>query len=271
MRLKRSVRVMIALVVSIAVGFTITAFMLPRADSLQTGGTGKNPEPIHLTAIGDSLTHGVGDTTKQGGYVPLIAQDMGLETNRPVTTANYGKTGDTARQIQKRLRKSKQMRADLKRADAIVVTAGGNDLMHLLQKKMIGIKDKDVTRGINKFQKHLTSLLDDIRAENPTAPIYVYGIYNPFYVYFTNIKKMQASVVRWNDKTAKTLAARKDCYYVDINGVLSRGAKKAAQSKKNSNTLIYGKDHFHPNNAGYVQMADQLWEVMQTSEEKWNQ
>ena len=261
------------LVVSI-VAFLAFNSGLPAAKALDTGGNGGDGGTIHLAAVGDSLTHGVGDTTHQGGYVPLIAQDMQVATNRKVATSNYGVTGDTARQIQKRVRTQKKLQTSVKNAGIITMTVGGNDLMHLLQKNMLSINTKDVTRGINTFQKHLTSLISDVRALNPNAPIYVFGIYNPFYVYFPNITKMQTSVQRWNKQTQKTLATLNKVYYVDIDSVLSKGngQKKASSAKKQKavNNLIYGKDHFHPNNAGYEQMTTQLWDVMKTTEGKWN-
>ncbi|MCI1283232.1 MAG: SGNH/GDSL hydrolase family protein [Lacticaseibacillus songhuajiangensis] len=261
------------LVVSI-VAFLAFNSGLPAAKALDTGGNGGDGGTIHLAAVGDSLTHGVGDTTHQGGYVPLIAQDMQVATNRKVATSNYGVTGDTARQIQKRVRTQKKLQTSVKNADIITMTVGGNDLMHLLQKNMLSINTKDVTKGINTFQKHLTSLISDVRALNPNAPIYVFGIYNPFYVYFPNITKMQTSVQRWNKQTQKTLATLNKVYYVDIDSVLSKGngQKKASSAKKQKavNNLIYGKDHFHPNNAGYEQMTTQLWDVMKTTEGKWN-
>jgi lysophospholipase L1-like esterase len=261
------------LVVSI-VAFLAFNGALPVAKALDTGGKGGDGGTIHLAAVGDSLTHGVGDTTHQGGYVPLIAQDMQVATNRKVATSNYGVTGDTARQIQKRVRTQKKLQTSVKNADIITMTVGGNDLMHLLQKNMLSINTKDVTKGINTFQKHLTSLIRDVRALNPNAPIYVFGIYNPFYVYFPNITKMQTSVQRWNKQTEKTLTAMNKVYYVDIDSVLSKGngQKKASSAKKQKavNNLIYGKDHFHPNNAGYEQMTTQLWDVMKTTEGKWN-
>ncbi|WP_125570731.1 SGNH/GDSL hydrolase family protein [Lacticaseibacillus songhuajiangensis] len=261
------------LVVSI-VAFLAFNSGLPAAKALDTSGNGGDGGTIHLAAVGDSLTHGVGDTTHQGGYVPLIAQDMQVATNRKVATSNYGVTGDTARQIQKRVRTQKKLQTSVKNADIITMTVGGNDLMHLLQKNMLSINTKDVTKGINTFQKHLTSLISDVRALNPNAPIYVFGIYNPFYVYFPNITKMQTSVQRWNKQTQKTLATLNKVYYVDIDSVLSKGngQKKASSAKKQKavNNLIYGKDHFHPNNAGYEQMTTQLWDVMKTTEGKWN-
>lgn len=273
MKMKSVIAGVVALLAVVVVTFFAASKGLPTASALDTKGTGGDGGTIHLTAVGDSLTHGVGDTTHQGGYVTLIAQDMQVATNRKVTTRNYGVTGDTAKQIQRRVRTQKQLRHDLKHADVITMTVGGNDLMHVLQKNFLSIKTKDVTKGIAQFQTHLRSLLADVRRLNPDAPVYVYGIYNPFYVYFPNITKMQTSVTRWNKQTQKTLATMNDVHYVDIDSVLSKGngQNKASSAKKQKavNNLIYGKDHFHPNNAGYEQMTTQLWDVMKTTEGEW--
>lgn len=33
-------------------------------------------ESLHIVAIGDSLTQGVGDTSNSGGYVPIVALSL---------------------------------------------------------------------------------------------------------------------------------------------------------------------------------------------------
>lgn len=273
MHVKRIIGAIIALVVAIALGAGIAAWAIPVAAPLHTGGKDNTQAQINIAAVGDSLTHGVGDTTNQGGYVPLIAQDVAINTDAHVSTSNFGVTGDTSLQIAKRVRTNPKLAEKLKQADVITLTVGGNDLMHVLQKNLLSMNKKDVTVGINKFQVHLRSLIGDIRRDNPNAPIYVFSIYNPFYVYFPNIKMMQSSVHRWNQNTKKTLATLNGTHFVDVENVLSKGSNTAAGSKKDTkksvNQLIYGKDHFHPNNAGYVQMTAKLWAVMQASEKEW--
>ncbi|WP_155285839.1 SGNH/GDSL hydrolase family protein [Lacticaseibacillus zhaodongensis] len=274
MRIKRVAGIIIAFVFAIALGAGIAAWTMPAAAPLRTGGKGDAEAQINICAVGDSLTHGVGDTTNQGGYVPLIAQDVAINTDAHVNTSNFGVTGDTSLQIAKRVKNDKKLARKLKQADVITLTVGGNDLMHVLQSNLLNMKTKDVTRGINKFQGHLRDLIGDIRNDNPDAPIYVFSIYNPFYVYFPNIKMMQSSVHRWNQQTKKTLSTLNRTHFVDVEDVLSKGSNTAAGAKKDSsksvNQLIYGKDHFHPNNAGYVQMTAKLWTVMQDSEKEWS-
>ncbi len=266
---------LVGLVATVIVGAVLANHLMPHAGALDTSGTLTADHQLVLTAVGDSLTHGVGDTTGQGGYVPLIAQDIKVETGMTVTTSNFGVTGDTSLQIKKRVLTDHKLIKQLKRADVITMTVGGNDLMHLLQSNLLDINTKDVTKGINKFQTHLKQLVAAIRADNPNAPLYVFGIYNPFYVYFPNVTKMQTSVQRWNNQTQKTIGKMKNVYYVDIDSVLTKGdgtsSASATDASKAVNRLIYGKDHFHPNNAGYERMTSQLWDVMKQSEENWEE
>lgn len=274
-KIKGLITGVVGLVVTVGVGVLLASKMLPKATPLDTSGTHVRDHKLVLTAVGDSLTHGVGDTTSQGGYVPLIAQDIQVETGMKVATTNFGVTGDTSTQIKKRVVKDKQLIKQLKRADVITMTVGGNDLMHVLQSNLLDIKTADVTTGINKFQKHLKSLVKAIRQDNPDAPLYIFGIYNPFYVYFPNVTKMQTSVHRWNNQTQKTIGKMDNTYYVDIDSVLTKGdsgsSASATDAAKAVNRLIYGKDHFHPNNAGYVRMTAQLWDVMKQSEDDWEE
>ena len=51
-------------------------------------------EVIHYTAIGDSLTEGIGDLTNSGGFVPIVADDLKEHYNlNGVQTDNFGKMG----------------------------------------------------------------------------------------------------------------------------------------------------------------------------------
>lgn len=86
-----------------------------------------------MVAIGDSLTHGVGDETNKEGYVSLVANQIQQATKHPVKTANFGVTGDTSVQITKRVQKQKPLQQQLAKADIVTLTVGGNDLMAVLQ------------------------------------------------------------------------------------------------------------------------------------------
>lgn len=251
----------------------------PAAAPSQVKLTADQPKQLKLTAVGDSLTYGVGDATNNGGFVGLTQADLEATGQYQVTTKNYGVSGNTSTQILSRINKQAKIRTDLKQANIITVTAGGNDLMHVLQQHFLSLSEKEITAGSTAFQKHLTTLLTTIRKENATAPIYVFGIYNPFYVYFPKMTAMTNSVSAWNQATQKTLQGFQHVYYIDIDKVLSNGetvANKASAKEAlkeatsgDGNPLIFSQDHFHPNNAGYAQMTKQLMTKLTATKKDW--
>lgn len=271
----------VVVVVTAALAFTGWQIFGPATSGTKLTGTVQSVKALTVTAVGDSLTHGVGDATDSGGYVALLKTDLEASGDYTVTTHNYGVTGNTAPQIQKRLDTDKELQTDLGKADIITLTVGGNDLMAVLRKHFFNITTKDVTAGINKFQTNLTKLVTTIRQDNPTAPIYVFGIYNPFYVYFPTLTAMTDSVTRWNQATQATLAKQTKTYYVDIDKVLSEGGtqdtskktkkrlEEAANGDENANPLIFTQDHFHPNNAGYAAMTRKLWAKVEATRSTW--
>ncbi|HBK4898340.1 TPA: lipase [Listeria monocytogenes] len=70
--------------------------------------------PINLVAMGDSLTEGVGDENKDGGYVGIIPKKLEEEPNVPsVKTSNYGVSGNKITQLEKRLKANKEFQQEL--------------------------------------------------------------------------------------------------------------------------------------------------------------
>lgn len=147
------------------------------------------PREVKLTAVGDSLTQGVGDPTNKGGYTHLIRQKV-TQTNPNVhlSTANYGISGETTDQINHRVVHSKRLAHSLREADMITITTGGNDLLNFLKVNVVGLSkhqlDQKLTGYCQTYQTRVTRLFRNIRHLNRRAPIFVFGIYNPVYVYF---------------------------------------------------------------------------------------
>ncbi len=250
---------------------------------------------VKLVALGDSLTHGQGDESNNGGYVGVIKRKIEHRYHQTkVTTVNYGVTGDRSDQILDRLNQQSQLRSDLQSADVITMTVGGNDLMQILEKNVMG-SERQVTSSVESgektYQKKLIKLFDAVRKENPKAPIFVMSIYNPFYIYFPDVTIINKSINQWNQTTQDTMNNYKSMYFVNINKLMSYGQyqtksqqqqlvkeeEKANQGQvsqkrvieimnhkdKNLNKYISTEDNFHPNHTGYVKIADQLFKVMQ--------
>ncbi|KRL01215.1 SGNH/GDSL hydrolase family protein [Liquorilactobacillus capillatus] len=255
------------------------------------------PPKVRLVALGDSLTQGVGDTTQNGGYVYLIKQVLERRLNATVTTKNYGKAGDRSDQIRERLLQQEQMQQDLKKANVITMTVGGNDLMQTLQKNFNSVSSDQLTTFMPTAQKtytqKLTALLKTVRSYNSDAPIFLYTVYNPFYVYFPALTQMQKYTAQWNTLVSQTVAKDKKIYMVNVERRLSEGqyydhgsklkqttvtdynnlsGEKLTQvlnNQKEKNNYLSATDHFHPNLKGYKYMAAKLYQVMLKHKETW--
>ncbi|WP_057908503.1 SGNH/GDSL hydrolase family protein [Latilactobacillus graminis] len=299
MKKARQILIDLGLFIGVILGvFIIWQLFMPRPNQIQKTVIStrtsqkrintKKQKTLQLVAIGDSLTHGVGDESHKEGYVSLIADQIKQVTNHPVKTTNYGVTGDTSVQIEKRVRSQKSLQKKLSKANIVTLTVGGNDLMTVLQNNFFELNQSRIIAGQKKYQAHLLTLMTQIRKYNPEAPVFILGVYNPFYVYFPEITGMSKAVAEWN-KTAQAVADDfKTVYYVDSNRMITRGdghfvkqtqslakmdstqLKKTLAANENLNPYISPDDHFHPNHLGYQRITKALWYVMDAHKQTWD-
>ena len=185
------------------------------------------------------------------------------------------------------------MRRDLRQANVITMTVGGNDLMQQLEANATA-SPRQVKNGVKSashvYQGKLRKLFTAVRRQNPHAPIFVMSIYNPFYTYFPNVTTISDAISYWNQTTQQVMKRYPQMYFVDIDHLMSYGQYKtkasraklaAAENKankgranqqetirvmnnrdRNLNAYISTDDNFHPNHTGYEHIAQQLFKVM---------
>lgn len=262
-------------------GFLLASFLVFSVLSLMIGPAGnhleeqakKEDETINYVALGDSLTEGVGDATDQGGFVPLLAKEIGNHYTYKILSHNYGHAGDTSTQIYAKMQKEDIQQA-IKNAGFITLTVGGNDVMKVMRDNashLSKLEEKDFEQPRKDYQKELEKIFENIRQLNPKAHIYVLGIYNPFYLNFPEIKALQNIIDDWNYATDEKVQVQKGVSFVAINDLLYKGIdgkKGIVQSEVKSNNLLYTADSFHPNNTGYQIMADAVFKEYQVINEK---
>ena len=232
---------------------------------------------FNYVAIGDSLTQGVGDTSNQGGFVPILAQNLTDTYNYDVSFSNYGVSGNTSKQILTRMQEKKDIQKSLSKADFMTLTVGGNDVMTVIRKNFTNLSVSTFTKPAKNYQDCLRQIIDLARAENKDLVIYVLGIYNPFYLNFPQMTKMQEIIDNWNDVTEKVTAEYDNVYFVPINDALYKGVNGEEGIVATSgdqttvvNDALFGEDHFHPNNIGYQIMADKIKERINETKNKWH-
>lgn len=278
MNVRKILELILYCLVTFLVCFFLVDWLLPSASPVmtKTSGTVKK-QAFTYVAIGDSLTQGVGDTTNQGGFVPLLAQSLTNETDFEVKAINYGASGNTSSQILSRMQEKKEIGKDLKQARLMTLTVGGNDLRKAVLEDTSNLDLDRFDKPAKRYVKNLKQIIDLARKDNPDLPIYVVGIYNPLYLNFPDLTDLQIVVDQWNQRTEQTLAAYKDVYFVPVNDLLYKGIDGKSgvteweQGKETiTNDALYDEDSFHPNNTGYEIMKEAVLERIHATKKNWS-
>lgn len=265
---------------SLLLFIVIFSVLIPKSDTELTKKDflAQEATPFNYVAIGDSLTEGVGDTTNQGGFVPLLAQSLTDTYGYQVTASNYGVSGNTSKQILQRMQEKTDIQKSLAKADMMTLTVGGNDIMAVIRKNLTSLSVPSFTKPAKSYQKRLRQIIELARAENEDLPIYVLGIYNPFYLNFPDMTEMQEIVDNWNDATENVTEEYDNVYFVPINDELYKrinGEEGIVSTSGDQTTVIndalYNGDHFHPNNIGYQIMSDVTMEKISETKEEWKE
>ncbi|MCM3410397.1 SGNH/GDSL hydrolase family protein [Metabacillus litoralis] len=205
---------------------------------------------LQVVAIGDSLTQGVGDETKNGGYVGILNTTF-ENNNIKVTIENYGKRGNRTDQLLKRLEK-KEIEASIQKADIVLVTIGANDIMKIVRSNFTNLQLEDFEKEEQQYIERLTAIFSKINELNPNSKIYYIGFYNPFDRYFPEIQEMQMIVNDWNEIVKSITEDFENVNYIPIADLFS-----------NSDVELLSEDYFHPNTTGYKLMAKRILESME--------
>ena len=263
--------------VTFLVCFFLVNWLLPSAEPVMTKPSASAlKKTVTYVAIGDSLTKGVGDSTNQGGFVPLLAQSLTNETDLEFKAINYGVAGNTSSQILSRMREKKEIRKDLKQAQLLTITVGGNDLRKAILEDTSNLDLDRFDKPSKTYVKNLKQIIELARKDNPDLPIYVVGIYNPLYLNFPDLTELQTLVDQWNQRTEDTLSAYQGVYFVPINDLLYKGidgksgvTESELGKETVTNDALYDEDSFHPNNTGYEIIKEAVLEKIHATEKKW--
>ncbi|MCM3003414.1 SGNH/GDSL hydrolase family protein [Priestia koreensis] len=206
------------------------------------------PVDLNVVAIGDSLTEGVGDSSKKGGYVPYVVKFLSQQRAVDnVRVSNLGKRGNRTDQLLERL-DQEEIGAKVSRGDVIFVTIGGNDIMKVVKNFFYNISVEAFDKEQAKYEFRLNRVLNKIRTLNPNAHIYLIGFYNPFFHSLNSVQEINTVVSQWNQASERIANRHKGVTYVKVEDIFSNPKEDK----------LLGKDQFHPNKKGYQLMADRI-------------
>ncbi len=263
----------------LAMSFFVLNLLIPESKSQVKKGDLLQHEnrTFNYIAIGDSLTEGVGDSTNQGGFVPILAKNLESQYNLKVTYRNYGISGNTSNQILARMLSEDVIQEQVKQSDLMTLTVGGNDVMAVIRKNFTNLKRSSFEKASLAYQDRLRQIIDLSKKENKHLSIYILGIYNPFYLNFPEMTEMQDVIDNWNQKTKEVTQEYDKVYFVPINDQLYKGAngeeaiiEQDGSQKTVINDVLFTGDHFHPNTIGYHIMSDNVMEAIKKHEKKLN-
>ncbi|MFB1080891.1 SGNH/GDSL hydrolase family protein [Jeotgalibacillus sp. JSM ZJ347] len=206
------------------------------------------PEPLKIVSLGDSLTQGVGDSQKLGGYVPLLEASLEERNNiGEVDIINFGKRGNRSDQLLKRINEENDIQTAIASSDMAIITIGGNDVMKVVKTTFPSLSFESFEGERLNYEENLTEILSSIRSINPDISIVLMGIYNPFFMFSADVKEMKMIVDTWNASGESIVNDYDNTSYVDVADLFSR-----------SDQNLLHTDYFHPNDEGYDLIAQRI-------------
>lgn len=203
----------------------------------------KENEGKIIVALGDSLTRGTGDEEGKG-YIGYLIEELEEKTDEKLTLHNYGVKGYRSEQLFSQV-KGETIKNQIKNADVILITIGGNDLFQGGQ--TMGSPDQEAVALIKEqYLNNLKKTMDMISSINQDVTIYLVGLYNPFID--LNDAGMTTTVIRdWNYSTNQLLDQYSNSVFVPTFDLF----------QLNVNDYLFS-DKFHPNSKGYRIIAERV-------------
>jgi len=199
---------------------------------------------FRIVALGDSLTRGAGDVAGGGGYPERVAAAL-RKAGLTVSVENLGVDGAETGDLLRRAGEPDAQRA-IAGAQLVLVSIGGNDLSHSLRTVVPGETAADPTApALTEASLNLQRILSVLRRSNPTAPIRLLGLYNPFPETFDR-RTAKETLLKWN------VALEEASYAV-------RGARVVPTADLfDERPDRLSPDRFHPGPSGYGEIAARI-------------
>src|ERR1051326_8293794 len=193
---------------------------------------------------GDSLARGTGDESGLGIGGRLVDE---LKKTRPNVRApiNIAVNGARTPDVEEQLTHH-NVQVLIAESNVIVVSIGGNDLWGGTDWRAVALRDPNAFMA--DVLNHVTKIVTTIRAANPTARIFLVGLYTPF-VSAPFGKRLSFFVNRWNAQVTERFANDPNFTLVETSDLFSHRDRLSF-------------DRFHPNDEGYALIAHRIVESL---------
>ena len=202
---------------------------------------------FRIVALGDSLTRGAGDAAGGGGYPERVAAALRKE-GRTVAVENLGVDGIETRDLLRKV-EDPGLAQRIASAQLVLLSISGNDLSHSIPASAAagsGETAADPTKAaLEAASLNLQGILSLLRKANPSAPIRLLGLYNPFPETFDK-RMAKETLLKWN------VALEEASYSVSGASVVPTADLFDERPDRLSS------DRFHPGPNGYGEIASRI-------------
>lgn len=210
---------------------------------------------LAYTALGDSLTAGVGKPFFSPGFVQLFSRKMEEELDVRVKSAIFDRSGATSEQVLESIVRHPYIQMKIKESDMITISAGGNDFINAVT-SFLQNKDEGVfSAALDSCIQHLKQMIHEIihlkTDEKSIYMVRLLNLYNPF--------PNEPLAVKWIAIFDSQLSK------FSINSHVKVAPLHKAFAGREEELLA--KDRIHPNGKGYEVIAASLAEL---GFEDWN-
>ncbi len=197
-----------------------------------------------ILVVGDSLARGTGDEAARGFALDVLDA---LKKRGPAELTNLGVNGMESTEV-RALVESANVRTLAAQAGLILVSAGGNDLSHAAGRSTGSPSDlaDAVAAARSTYVENLRGILRALREANPTAPIVVIGLYDPFSGESGPGRLGSSVILQWNNLAAETALA-----FPGVTVVPTFDIFQARPDRLSA-------DRYHPNRTGYRMIAERV-------------
>lgn len=202
-------------------------------------------EPYQYSALGDSLTVGIGSDLFHPGFVWRYAEDCESALGRPVYFDTIAKSGATSGEILVATYVPAVVDS-IRSSEIITITAGANDLIDAAERYLIVQNTEDLFKALETATTNINKLIDQIHEiHNPGKNRYMIrmlNLYNPF--------PQIPGADQWIERFNQALLALSSHQHIRVADVHSPFAGRQEE------LLVPGG--IHPNVKGYKVIAEQL-------------
>jgi lysophospholipase L1-like esterase len=203
---------------------------------------------LRILVLGDSLARGTGDETGKGFAVGVLEA---FRKTGPAELTNIAVNGMESPEV-RTLVETPNVRALAAGASLILVSAGGNDLTHGVTRgtdSPAAIADS-VSAARGRYVESLRGILEALREANPTAPIGVLGLYDPFGGEAGPGRLGASVILQWNTLAQETALSFPNVFVIPTFDLFyGRGDR-------------LGADRYHPNAKAYAEIAARVMQVV---------